>query len=291
MSTAWSWVVIIGSLGSILFFYVVLQLNRQTGKESGETTGHIHDGIEEYDNPLPAWWYWLFVLTMIYGVGYLIWYPGLGNFPGIADWTSVGELETDQEASRARYEPLFAKYRQLPVAEIYKVPAAVKMGQRLFANNCSVCHGSTAAGGFGFPDLIDDVWTWGAEASTIKQTILHGRKAAMPAWGTVIGDQGIRDVTAYILSLNNREADPDAVAQGETLFGNFCIACHGPEGKGLPALGAPDLTNGIWLYGNSRSRIEFSIRNGRNGEMPGFKHKLGENKAHILAGYVYGLSR
>lgn len=291
MSTAWSWVVIIGSLGSILFFYVVLQLNRQTGRESGEMTGHIHDGIEEYDNPLPAWWYWLFVLTMIYGVGYLIWYPGLGNFPGIADWTSVGELETDQEASRARYEPLFAKYRQLPVAEIYKVPAAVKMGQRLFANNCSVCHGSTAAGGFGFPDLIDDVWTWGAEASTIKQTILHGRKAAMPAWGTVIGDQGIRDVTAYILSLNNREADPAAVAQGETLFGNFCIACHGPEGKGLSALGAPDLTNGIWLYGNSRSHIEFSIRNGRNGEMPGFKHKLGENKAHILAGYVYGLSR
>ena len=291
MSTAWSWVVIIGTLGSIVFFFAVLHLNRHTSSGPGETTGHNYDGIEEFDNPLPAWWYWLFLLTLIYGVGYLIWYPGLGNFPGTGSWTSVGELEADQEASHAKYEPLFAKYSDLPVEEIHKDPAAAKMGQRLFSNNCAVCHGSTAAGGFGFPDLIDEVWTWGGDGVAIEQTILEGRKAAMPGWGAAIGEQGVGHVTSYILSLNDREADSESVAQGKTLFGTYCIACHGPDGKGMLALGAPDLTNGIWLYGNSRSRIEFSIKRGRNGEMPGFRHTLGENKAHVLAGYVYGLSR
>jgi cytochrome c oxidase cbb3-type subunit 3 len=290
MSTAWSWFVIIGTLGSILFFYAVLQLNRHTSSGPGETTGHNYDGIEEYDNPLPAWWYWLFVLTIIYGLGYLVWYPGLGNFPGIGNWTSINELETAQKAAHAKYEPLFAKFNQLPVEEIHKNPAATKMGQRLFSNNCAVCHGSTAAGGFGFPDLIDNVWTWGGDGPTIKQTILEGRNAAMPGWGAVVGKQGVSDVTSYILSLNDRDADAKSVAQGKTLFGTYCIACHGPDGKGMTALGAPDLTNGIWLYGNSRSRIEFSIKNGRNGEMPGFRHTLGENKAHVLAGYIYGLS-
>jgi cytochrome c oxidase cbb3-type subunit 3 len=291
MSTAWSWVVIIGTVGSILFFFAVLHLNRHTSSGPDETTGHNYDGIEEFDNPLPAWWYWLFVLTLIYGMGYVIWYPGLGNFPGTGNWTSIGELEADQRASHAKYEPLFAKYNQLPVEEIHKNPAAAKMGQRLFSSNCAVCHGSTAAGGFGFPDLIDDVWTWGGDGLTIKQTILDGRKAAMPAWGAVVGEQGVSDVTSYILSLNDREADSNSVARGKTVYGDFCVVCHGPDGKGMTALGAPDLTNGIWLYGNSRSRIEFSIRNGRNGEMPAFRHTLGENKAHVLAGYIYGLPR
>jgi cytochrome c oxidase cbb3-type subunit 3 len=291
MSTAWSWFVIIGTVGSILLFYAVLHLNRHTGRGPGETTGHNYDGIEEFDNPLPAWWYWLFVLTLVYGLGYMVWYPGLGNFAGVGNWTSVGELEIAQKESHAKYEPLFARYSQVPVEEIHKDPAAAKMGQRLFSSNCAVCHGSTAAGGFGFPDLIDDVWTWGDDGQAIKQTILEGRKAAMPAYGAIIGDQGVGDVTSYILDLNNREADSESVKLGKNIFETYCIACHGPGAKGMQALGAPDLTNGVWLYGNSRSRIEFSIKNGRNGEMPGFRYTLGENKAHVLAGYVYGLSR
>ncbi len=290
MSMAWSWVVIIGSVGSIVFFFLVLQLNRRAGKSFGETTGHNYDGIEEYDNPLPAWWYWLFVLSIIYALGYLAWYPGLGSFPGIMGWTSAGELTAAQEASRLKYEPLFAKYSQLPIEELHLNPAANKMGQRLFASNCSVCHGSTAAGGFGFPDLTDDIWRWGGAASDIEQTILNGRKAAMPAWKDIIDEKGIRDVAAFVLSLTNRAADPGAVERGKVVFGTYCFACHGPEGKGQAVMGAPDLTSGVWLYGNSRTRIEFSIKNGRNGEMPGFKHKLGESKVHILAGYIYGLS-
>jgi len=291
MSAAWSWYVIVGTLGSIVFFYLVLQMNSKSNKGAGETTGHNYDGIEEYDNPLPAWWYWLFVLTIVYGVGYLVWYPGLGNFAGIAGWTSTGELERQQLESDAKYEPLFAHYLEVPAEELMNDPAAVKMGQRLFANNCAVCHGSIAAGGFGFPNLTDSVWTWGATAGEIKQTILAGRKAAMPPWGDILGDKGVSDVTSYVLSLSDREAAADAIVRGQTLFQQFCVACHGENGMGMPVLGAPDLTNGVWLYGNSRTRIEHTIKSGRQGEMPAFEQKLGESKAHILAGYVYGLSR
>lgn len=291
MSVAWNWFVIIGTLGSILFFYLVLHLNRRSNQRPGETTGHNYDGIEEYDNPLPGWWYWLFVLTIVYGLGYLIWYPGLGNFEGTASWTSIGQLEVQQRQSDEKYEPLFARFGEMPVEELYLDQTAVKMGQRLFANNCAVCHGSIAAGGFGFPNLTDEVWTWGGNPADIKQTILGGRKAAMPAWGTIIDEQGITDVTSYVLSLSAREADEDSIARGKTIFQQFCVACHGPEGTGMAVLGAPDLTNGVWLYGNSRSRIEFTIKNGRQGEMPAFREKLGESKVHIVAGYIYGLSR
>ena len=287
MSSFFSWFVIIGTLASLLYFFLLLQMNR-TGNKPGETTGHNYDGIEEYDNPLPAWWYWGFIFSIVFGIGYLLYYPGLGNFPGLSGWTQVGQLEAEQALAEARYGPIFAQYRDIPVAELANNPAAMKMGHRLFINNCAVCHGAAATGSFGFPNLTDSEWLWGGE--NIETTLTHGRTAAMPAWQSVLGDAGVQEVTEYVLQLAGREVDADLSARGEVHFTTYCTACHGLEAKGQAMFGAPDLTNEIWLYGNSRMRIEHVIKNGRNGVMPAFEPRLGADKVHILAAYVKSLS-
>lgn len=288
MSSGWSWFVIVGTIGSLVAFFLLLHLNRRVSKP-GETTGHTYDGIQEYDNPLPAWWYWWFVLTILFAVGYLIYYPGLGNFPGIGNWTQVGQLEEAQREAKEKYGPIFAQFGEVPLEELRENPNAMKMGRRLYINNCAVCHGAKARGSFGFPDLADDEWIWGSDGEAIKTSITQGRRATMPAWQAALGDEGISAVAEYVLSLSDREVDDSVAAKGKERFMTYCIACHGAEGKGNPALGAPDLTNDTWLYGGSRLRIEYVIRNGRNGEMPSFSQKLGEDKIHILAAYVMSL--
>jgi cytochrome c oxidase cbb3-type subunit 3 len=165
------------------------------------------------------------------------------------------------------------------------------MGMRLFANDCAQCHGADAKGKYGFPNLTDNDWLWGGDADAIKATLVNGRQAAMPAWGTIIGDQGIADVTQYVLSLNGRDTNQAQVAAGKTVFETYCVACHGADGRGNPALGSPNLTNGIWLYGGSEEQIAQTLRAGRNGKMPAFKDTLSEDKIHILTAYIYGLSR
>jgi cytochrome c oxidase cbb3-type subunit III len=290
MSDGISLFVIIGTLGSLLAFFLLLQLNRKVSNE-GKTTGHNYDGIEEYDNPLPAWWYWMFLLTILYAIGYLIYYPGLGNFEGLGGWTQVGELEKAQAESSEKYGPIFAQYRDVPLDELIEVPAAMKIGRRLYANNCAVCHGSTGTGSFGFPNLTDAEWLWGSEDADITATITNGRMAAMNPWGAILGEEGVTQATDYVMTLSGREADAESSAKGEVHFKMYCIACHGPDGKGQKMFGAPDLTNDIWLYGASRSRIQHVIDNGRNGLMPAFSHKLSADKIHILAGYVKSLSR
>ncbi len=288
MSTGMSLFVILGTLGSLLGFFLLLQLNRQV-KQPGETTGHEYDGIREYDNPLPAWWYWGFVLTLVFALGYLIWYPGLGNFGGIGGWTQIGQYEQEQQRADEKYGPIFARYREVPVEELRHEEAAMKMGRRIFVNNCSVCHGATGTGSFGFPNLTDDEWLWGGAPADIVTTITQGRNAAMPPWGDIIGADGVNEVAAYVERLSGREVDEDLATRGEIHFQTYCVACHGPEGKGQKMFGAPDLTNEIWLYGNSRARIEHVIRKGRNGVMPSFKDKLGDDRIHILAAYVLSL--
>jgi cytochrome c oxidase cbb3-type subunit 3 len=289
MSSFFSWFIIIGTVGSLLYFFLLLQMNR-TGNKPGETTGHNYDGIEEYDNPLPAWWYWSFIFSIVFGIGYLLYYPGLGNFPGLAGWTQVGQLEAEQTLAEERYGPIFAQYRDIPVEELATNPAAMKMGHRLFINNCSVCHGAAATGSFGFPNLTDSEWLWGGTGENIETTLKHGRNAAMPAWQGVLGDTGVQEVTEYVLSLAGRDVDAEVSAKGQAHFTTYCAVCHGPEGKGQVMFGAPNLTNEIWLYGNSRMRIEHVIQHGRNGVMPAFEPRLGADKVHILAAYVKSLS-
>jgi len=289
MSNAFSLFVIIGTLGSLLVFTLLLVLNRKVSNP-GQTTGHEYDGIEEYDNPLPAWWFWGFLLSIVFALGYLIYYPGLGNFEGLSGWTSAKQLAQQQAEADERFGPVFAQYRAIPVEELATVPAAMRMGQRLFATSCAQCHGSAGSGAYGFPNLTDHEWQWGLSVDQVQATLQNGRMAMMPAWSAVLDAYGIRDVTEYVVQLSGREADAGQAATGQAQFNQFCAACHGMDGKGQPLLGAPDLTNDIWLYGGSREQITDVLRNGRNGRMPGFSDRLDEDRIHILNAYVRSLA-
>ena len=290
MSSAFSWFVTLGTFGSLLVFFLILYMNRSISNP-GKTTGHVYDGIEEYDNAMPAWWFWGFIISIIFGIGYLLYYPGLGNFPGLGGWTQIGALEAEQNDADERYGPLFAEYAAVPIDELSHDAAAMRMGRRLFATNCSVCHGTAGTGSEGFPNLTDIEWLWGDSAEQIKTTILNGRIAMMPAWGSALQEQGVQEVTEYVMQLSGREADTELATAGKARFDMFCVACHGPDGAGQAMMGAPALNNEIWLYGNSRLRIEDAIRNGRNGQMPAFTERLGEDKVHILSAYVKSLQQ
>jgi len=301
MTSFWSWYVTLLSLGTIAALVWLLLATRkgQRPDSTEETVGHSYDGIEEYDNPLPRWWFMLFVGTVVFALGYLALYPGLGNWkgllPGYEDgWTQVKEWQREMDKADEQYGPLYAKYAAMPVEEVAKDPQALKMGGRLFASNCSVCHGSDAKGAYGFPNLTDDDWLWGGEPETIKTTILHGRQAAMPAWKDVIGEEGIRNVAGYVRSLSGRDT-PEGISvdieQGQKIFAANCVVCHGPEAKGVTAMGAPNLTDNVWLYGSSFAQIQQTLRYGRNGRMPAQEAILGNDKVHLLAAYVYSLSQ
>ncbi len=290
MSTGFSWFVVIGTLGSLLTFFLILYLNRST-QNPGKTTGHSYDGIEEYDNPLPAWWFWGFIISILFGIGYLTYYPGLGNFAGLGGWTQTGALSEDQQQADERYGPIFAQYAAVPIDELVNDTSAMRMGRRLFATNCSVCHGTAGTGSTGFPNLTDSEWLWGGDGEQIKATIMSGRNAMMPAWEAALQDEGVTQVAEYVSQLAGREVDAAIAEAGMTRYNTFCVACHGPDGSGQPMLGAPALNNEIWLYGNSRLRIEESIRHGRNGQMPAFAERLGEDKVHILSAYVKSLQQ
>ena len=250
-----------------------------------------YDGIEEYDNPLPAWWFYMFVITIVWGIGYLLVYPGMGNFPGLLGWTQVEQHDRAVAAADEKFRAMRDRYLALPVAEIASDPAVMKMGARMFGNNCAQCHGSDAKGAYGFPNLTDNDWIYGGTPEAIKATLINGRQAAMPPWQAILGDQGIAEATAYVLSLNGRDADPAKVSAGKTHFATYCAACHGADGTGNTAMGAPNLTNGVWLYGGTEAQIAHSLRAGRNGVMPAFKDTLSEDKIHILTAYVYGLGQ
>jgi cytochrome c oxidase cbb3-type subunit 3 len=292
MASFWSYWIIILTTVTIVGISWILFANRKREQQSTEkTTGHIYDGIEELDNPLPAWWFYMFVITIVWGIGYLIVYPGMGNYAGAIGWTQVGQYDREVAAAEEKYREMRDRYLALPVEEIALDPAVRKMGMRLFANNCAQCHGADAGGAYGFPNLRDDDWLYGGDAATIKATLVNGRQAVMPAWGSVIGDEGIADVTQYVLSLNGRDVDPAKAEAGKTVFQTYCVACHGADGTGNPALGAPNLTNGVWLYGGSAEQISQTLHAGRNGMMPAFKDTLSEDKIHILTAYVYGLNK
>src|SRR3989344_4656792 len=315
MTVFWSLYVTVLTLGTIATLTWILLSTRkgQRAETTDETVGHSFDGIEEYDNPLPKWWFWLFVLTIIFALGYLVLYPGLGNWKGMlpgysyldnekqtafangqTGWTGVHEWEKEMARSDAKFGPIFAKFAAMPIEEVAKDPQALKMGGRLFASNCSVCHGSDAKGAYGFPNLTDNDWLYGGEPETIKTTIMAGRQAAMPAWKDSIGEEGIRNVAGYIRTLSglkNPEGIEVDLAAGQNIFATNCAVCHGAEGKGQQAMGAPNLTDKIWLYGSSFAQVQQTLRYGRNGKMPAQADFLGNDKVHLLAAYVYSLSQ
>ncbi|MDH0679540.1 cytochrome-c oxidase, cbb3-type subunit III, partial [Pseudomonas mosselii] len=303
MTTFWSTYISVLTIGSLIGLTWLLLATRkgQSSDTTDQTMGHSFDGIEEYDNPLPKWWFWLFVGTLVFSVGYLILYPGLGNWKGILPgyengWTQVDEWQKEMDKADAKFGPIFAKYAAMPVEEVAKDPQALKMGSRLFASNCSVCHGSDAKGSYGFPNLTDNDWRWGGEPETIKASIMNGRHGVMPGWSTVIGEQGVADVAAFVLTNLDGRSLPEGVkadpAKGQEIFATNCVACHGPEGKGTPAMGAPNLTHPqAFIYGSSFAQLQQTIRYGRQGQMPAQHDIQGNDKVHLLAAYVYSLSQ
>jgi cytochrome c oxidase cbb3-type subunit 3 len=304
MTTFWSWYITLLTLGSLvaLFWLIFATRKSEVHKNPTEQTmGHSFDGIEEYDNPLPKWWFMLFLGTLVFGAAYLLLYPGLGNFkgllPGYEDgWTQVNQWQREMDRADELYGPIFAKYAAMPIEEVAKDERALKMGGRLFASNCSVCHGSDAKGSYGFPNLADNNWRWGGEPETIKTTILKGRHGMMPPQGAAIGEDGVRNVAAFVLTrLGGRELPEGSeadIAAGQQIFASTCFACHGADGKGTAAMGAPDLTQpSAFIYGSSFTQLQQTIRYGRSGHMPAQEDFLGNDKAHLLAAYVLKLSQ
>ncbi len=295
MTTFWTiWITVI-SLGSLFGCTWLLWVTRKSEpfqSETSETMGHEYDGIEEYDNPLPKWWLYMFMATIVFGLVYYLLYPGLGGFKGLFGWTQENQWEAEVQAAEAKYGPLYAELAAQPIEALAQDTRAIRMGQRLFANNCAVCHGSAARGSFGFPDLTDNDWLYGGTPDKIKETLLIGRIAAMPAWEAVIGAEGITQVAHYVRAMSGQQNVDKALAdRGSSLYAANCAVCHGGDGKGIQSLGAPNLTDGVWLYGGTQAMVEASLRNGRNGVMPAFKDTLGEERVHLVSAYVYSLSK
>ena len=287
-------IVVLNIVGTFLLVQFTRRIKvgdeNHTYKDGELISSHNVDGIQEMNNPLPRWWLWKFYILITFAVVYLVLYPGLGQFKGILGWSSHGQHAEEVAAAEAEFGPLFKKWAETPIAELAKDEDAVKAGQRIFLANCSTCHGSDAGGNIGFPNLTDNDWLYGGEPDTIKTTITGGRQAAMPAWGKVIGEQGIIEVQNYVLSLSGRKHDAEAAKAGQKIFQTNCIVCHGPEGKGNHAMGAPNLTDNIWLYGGRPKDIAETIRHGRNGHMPTWGPILGNDKIHVVATFVYSLS-
>lgn len=259
--------------------------------ESAKSTGHSWDeGLTELNNPMPRWWMWLFYITIVFSIGYLVLYPGLGSFKGKLGWESTGEYQAELAKADRDYGPIFEKYLHQDLKVVAADPQAHAIGERLFMTYCAQCHGSDARGNKGYPNLTDKDWLYGGEPDIIKTTILNGRNGMMPPMAAALGsDKDVENVAHYVLSLSGSTSDPIKVAFGKDKFA-ACAACHGAGGKGNPALGAPNLSDKIWLYGGSADTIMETIRKGRSNTMPPFHDFLGEGKVHVLAAYVWGLS-
>ena len=313
----WNLFIIVCTLGGIFAMYLLTAMNsraanpratepdamqsgaiasrsdRPAGDGGVETMGHVWDeDLTELNNPLPRWWVILFYLTLVFSVLYLVLYPGLGSNAMLLGWTQVKEYEAEMAQAEARYGPLYEEFVNLPIEQVAADPRALRIGERLFASYCAVCHGSDARGVPGFPNLRDDAWQWGGEPDRIKASILAGRNAVMPGWRDALGgDAGVEEVTAYTLSLSGRTADAAKAAAGKGRYDALCVACHGADGAGNPALGAPSLTDDVWLYGGSEAAVRHSIAEGRQGRMPAHGEFLGEARVHVLAAWVRSLSQ
>ena len=255
-----------------------------------ETTGHVYDGLEEFNNPMPRWWMWLFYITIVFAVIYLVLYPGFGSFAGKLGWRSAGQYQEEVKLAEAEVGPMFEKYKATDLKALAADSKANAMGERLFLTYCAQCHGSDARGNKGFPNLADRDWLYGGDPETIKLSILNGRHGQMPPMGAAVGsEKDIESVAHYVLSLSGSAHDSIKATAGREKFA-VCAACHGADGKGMAAMGAPNLTDKTWLYGGSVATIMETIRLGRNNVMPAFADFLGEAKVHLLAAYVWGLS-
>jgi cytochrome c oxidase cbb3-type subunit 3 len=257
-----------------------------------ETTGHTWDeDLAEWNNPLPRWWSWLFYLTIVFSLAYLVLYPGLGSWKGTLGWTQVGQLKQESQVAEKQFGPIYEKYAAMDAETLGRNPEALAIGQKLFLNNCAQCHASDGGGSRGFPNLADMDWLWGGTPEAIKTSITEGRMGMMPAWGQALGEQKVKDVANYVRSLSGLAHDSIRAARGKEAFDTNCVACHGAKAQGNPAMGAPNLTDAVWLHGSSEELVIQTITRGRVDQMPAHKDKLTPAQIHLLTAYVYSLSR
>ncbi|HJW81390.1 MAG TPA: cytochrome-c oxidase, cbb3-type subunit III [Acidiferrobacterales bacterium] len=290
-SKFWEWYIfILVGLSFAFCFALIIWMQRGKKPAKVETMGHEWDGIAELNNPLPVWWLYMFYLTLVFGIVYLLIYPGSGVFAGAIQWSEVGQYEREMKAAEQKYGPLYEKHRTQDIRLVAANPEALKIGQRLYMTYCTACHGSDAGGGPGFPNLRDQDWLYGGQPEMIKASIADGRNGAMPPWGAVLGADGVHNVSEYVLSLSGRKVSAEAADAGKDKYQQLCVACHGADGKGNPAMGAPNLTDNVWLYGGSQAAIMKSISDGRSGRMPAHGDFLGDARVHLLAAYIYSLS-
>jgi cytochrome c oxidase cbb3-type subunit 3 len=293
MSNVWSWFVIIGTVVTLLAcFWLIVWTNRQraSDEEIKESEAHVWDeDVRELNNPLPMWWLYLFVITVVWGAGYLVWYPGMGGYEGVSGWSQEGQYDAEVAAAEAEYGPMFAAYGAMSVEELIQDEDALGIGFSLYQNYCSQCHGSTAQGARGFPNLADGEWQYGGTPAAIEHSINAGRVGVMPALGsTFANEEEIEAMVDYTLAMQD---GMDTSSPSHVKYMQLCIACHGADGSGMEALGAPSLVDDVWLYGSSRTEVRKSIVEGRNGVMPAHANLIGPDRARILAAYVYSLSR
>lgn len=292
-SSGWSWFIAATTVvGLIACLGLLVIASRRKVMAGDNTTGHVWDGdLREMNNPLPRWWMWLFVLTVVFSVAYLVLYPGLGSMEGTLRWSSAGEVQRDVERQRAAMAPVYAKFTGQPAEALAKDAQAMAIGERLFANNCAVCHGSDAKGSKGFPNLTDSDWLYGGAPEKIKETITQGRNGVMPPMAAALGSaQDVKNVAQYVLSLSGSPHDDVAAQLGKAKFG-VCAACHGPTGTGNQAVGAPNLTDKVWLHGWGEEAIVAAITNGRNNHMPAQGKLLSPEQIDVLVAYVWSLSQ
>ncbi|MDQ2701240.1 MAG: cytochrome-c oxidase, cbb3-type subunit III [Pseudomonadota bacterium] len=299
MTTGWNWFVIALTALNILGVAWLLwwTSKRRPGDPKPEETSHYWDGdITEYNKPMPRWWINGFYLAIVFGIGYLFWFGGLGTYAGISGWSSQDEHALDKAAADARLEETFSPYRNQPLEILARDPDALALGRSIFANTCATCHGSSAQGAIGYPDLSDDIWHWGGEPERVLQTVVEGREGVMPAWGPVLAGMGGENAVDYVAAYVRALHDPALArnnymaAQGKALYDGVCIACHGSDGKGNTELGAPDLTDDYWLYGDSSESLRKTITEGRHGSMPAHGELLGETRSRLVAAWVWSLS-
>ncbi len=293
MSIGWTvFIALLTALNVLGCVWLIWYTSRRR-KDEPETTGHVWDeDIREYNKPLPRWWVNLFYLTIVFSIAYLIWYPGLGGFSGLSGWSSAAEHEAERARQETRFNERFGRYAELPIEAIADSPEAMRFAAALFANHCAMCHGSDARGAPGFPNLRDGHWQWGGTPEAILHSIRYGREGVMPGFAAALGsEQAVSEVAVYVQGLAGLRVDPALAAAGRQRYQTICAACHGPEGRGNPLLGAPDLTHGAFTYGASFEALRRTIAEGRHGIMPPQGPVLGELRARILAAYVWALNR
>jgi cytochrome c oxidase cbb3-type subunit 3 len=296
LTSFWSWYVIIITVVTILLCFWLLQWtkgisNRDDEGEGVGSTGHVWDeDLVELNNPLPRWWLQLFYITIAFAFIYMALFGGLGNIGGVLNWSQEGQYEAEVQAAEKLQESIFERYRALDNASLIADAEANATGQRLFAQNCAMCHGSDARGARGFPNLADNDWLYGNDFDTVMQSISNGRAGMMPVMVGGLDESGIMDLVVYVQSMSGQKADPGMAARGKKHFDALCVACHGVDGDGNQALGSPRLNDDIWLYGGEPETIKHTITQGRTGNMPAHNALLSEDRRRLIAAYVLSLS-